>query len=336
MHPDYSYALDKRQEWLRYAYEPDSFSPDIRDSLPLYKAILKTADTYVMNRKFCELVDVARRTMPNDIKFDPTWITSKTGWLYATVPFEVPRLANTERLKQEVPIAKRMVPLFGKGVTISAIGWDRLSEEQLADTNAMRSRLNLRPDGRLYTRELLPGATQFCVFLDHGQVQSRGFSMWSYFVLNPGDMLDERRELFEAFSAAEASSGAYLPGSEELHEVRWIYTALHLMSQRLATTVPKTATRGTRKRLERERTPVQPEYRIVTLRRMEEDREKAAKEEGERHSVEWQWSWTTTGHWRRQWYPVEQEHRTIWIDEYVKGPLDKPLKPRKVLYRAAK
>jgi hypothetical protein len=106
------------------------------------------------------------------------------------------------------------------------------------------------------------------------------------------------------------------------------------MSQRLATTVSKTATRGTRKRLERDRTPVKAEYRIVTLRRMEEDREKAAKEPG--HDVNWQWSWTVGGHWRNQWYPVEQEHKTIWIDEYVKGDLEKPLKPRKVLYRAAK
>ncbi len=40
--------------------------------------------------------------------------------------------------------------------------------------------------------------------------------------------------------------------------------------------------------------------------------------------VEWSRRWLVRGHWRNQWYPSEQVHRTIWISPYVKGPEDRP------------
>lgn len=35
--------------------------------------------------------------------------------------------------------------------------------------------------------------------------------------------------------------------------------------------------------------------------------------------------WLVRGHWRRQWYPGEQVHRVIWIDEHEAGSADHPL-----------
>jgi hypothetical protein len=33
------------------------------------------------------------------------------------------------------------------------------------------------------------------------------------------------------------------------------------------------------------------------------------------------------GHWRNQFYPVENVHRPVFIESYIKGPPDKPIKP---------
>ena len=35
--------------------------------------------------------------------------------------------------------------------------------------------------------------------------------------------------------------------------------------------------------------------------------------------------WMVRGHWRRQWYPSDNTHRVIWIDEHESGATDHPL-----------
>lgn len=42
--------------------------------------------------------------------------------------------------------------------------------------------------------------------------------------------------------------------------------------------------------------------------------------------VEWSNQWIVRGHWRNQWYASIKTHRQIWINPFVKGPDDKPLK----------
>jgi hypothetical protein len=37
--------------------------------------------------------------------------------------------------------------------------------------------------------------------------------------------------------------------------------------------------------------------------------------------------WLVRGHIRNQWYPSKEKHELIWVDPYVKGPEDAPLKP---------
>lgn len=36
--------------------------------------------------------------------------------------------------------------------------------------------------------------------------------------------------------------------------------------------------------------------------------------------------WAVRGFWRNQWFPSEQRHHKIWINPYVKGPVDAPFK----------
>jgi hypothetical protein len=37
--------------------------------------------------------------------------------------------------------------------------------------------------------------------------------------------------------------------------------------------------------------------------------------------------WLVSGHWRKQFYRSTGEHRPKWIEPYVKGSEDQPLKP---------
>ena len=58
-------------------------------------------------------------------------------------------------------------------------------------------------------------------------------------------------------------------------------------------------------------------------------KQQAREEESKKGAlpVDWQWRWSVAGHWRDQWYPADGVHRPKFIESYVKGPDDKPLKP---------
>lgn len=45
-------------------------------------------------------------------------------------------------------------------------------------------------------------------------------------------------------------------------------------------------------------------------------------------SFEYSHRFVVRGHWRRQWYPSEQRHRSIYIRPFIKGPDDAPLLAR--------
>lgn len=52
----------------------------------------------------------------------------------------------------------------------------------------------------------------------------------------------------------------------------------------------------------------------------------------EQHSVEWSCQWPVRPHRRMQWYPSVGQHRPRWIEGYVKGPADKPLRHAERLF----
>ena len=80
--------------------------------------------------------------------------------------------------------------------------------------------------------------------------------------------------------------------------------------------------RQARRDLERKGKPV-PKVTVVRLRRTM--REQSTGES----DVEWHHRWMVRGHWRRQWYPSEQEHKPIYIAAFIKGPEGAPFLPPK-------
>lgn len=69
-----------------------------------------------------------------------------------------------------------------------------------------------------------------------------------------------------------------------------------------------------------------PRVRIIELRRSQyvrrEDAEVATDGTGRRYSVRF----VVKGFWRQQWYPSRKEHAPKYIESYLKGPADAPLK----------
>jgi hypothetical protein len=95
-----------------------------------------------------------------------------------------------------------------------------------------------------------------------------------------------------------------------------------LVMQRLTETVVlPSAPRAVRRRHQRAGYEM-PRYSVVRLRR--HSRPGASDEEAER---KWKLRYRTIthGHWRQQWYPSIQQHRQIWIDDFVRGPEDAEL-----------
>ena len=66
----------------------------------------------------------------------------------------------------------------------------------------------------------------------------------------------------------------------------------------------------------------------IDLRRIK--RERTDEDRSAEHQIiEWQNRWAVMGHWRRQACGEDHaERKRIWIAPHVKGPLDKPMKPR--------
>lgn len=86
--------------------------------------------------------------------------------------------------------------------------------------------------------------------------------------------------------------------------------------------------RPLRKRLERINL-TQQHVTFITLRHMR-PREKVEGEDAKH--IEYSHRWLVDGHWRNQYYPSENTHRQIYINGYVKGPEDKPLRMKEKVY----
>lgn len=324
---DYMYALEKRLQWLQWTKSPEAREENKlmpERSFQTYQDILAKGDTFFMNNHFCQLVDLARRTIPDDLKFEDDWMVSPNGFMWLEEPFEIPKpmMSQDPDVKQLDRIAS---------MRIHAIGWERVPENYIAYANKNEKAFIQKTLGA----EMIPGAYQFVCFLNYRAFNPSagpGFGMWSYFVVNPGSVVIDRIHRFETNSVESVGSAEYDPGrvTDMLHEIRWIYTAMHLMSQKLAAKNSQTAQRPTRRRMQKAQAPFVPIVKVITLRRMEQ---KGVP--GPSREVDWQYQWPVSGHWRKQFFPSIGEHRLVFIESYVKGPPEKPMKPPQVIiYKA--
>lgn len=98
----------------------------------------------------------------------------------------------------------------------------------------------------------------------------------------------------------------------------------------IATTTWRQADRATRRRAQRAGDTRDQAYRVVTLRELRQHHEDDGTEP--HHKVDHDHRWIVQGHWRRQPYgPGRSLRRLQWINPFIKGPEDMPLKQAEVI-----
>jgi hypothetical protein len=323
MYEPFRIANQIRAEWVESGKKmmqvADKMHLDtFTDALPDCIYNLQSGETYFMDKAFCALVDHARLTLPDNTQFDKTWMQSENGWMWVERPFKVPDVQlQSARLEQLTNTKIMADPALA---TISAVGWRRVP----AGTdfrNTKQGATRAARDGVHFICYLATYPKSSGVILNNSIVK---FYSWSYFLIYDGEEVGERLRRFEE----EQAIGGYQPGDMTLHEMRWIYTAFYLMSQKLAATVAHAPSRTERRQALRVKAPEPKELRVVTLRRLLQDRKSAGAE----NTIDWQWQWEVRGHWRNAWYPSEGVHRPIFISAYVKGPADRPFKESTVSF----
>lgn len=106
--------------------------------------------------------------------------------------------------------------------------------------------------------------------------------------------------------------------------LRYLASGLLLMRQEIFRSESRPASRSLQRQLSRREPGIEPLIRVITLRRIHRQHDDSRHEENAR---EYSIQWIVRGHWRQQWYPSLNRHQPKWINPYVKGPEDKPLKP---------
>lgn len=112
---------------------------------------------------------------------------------------------------------------------------------------------------------------------------------------------------------------------------RFAVASSMFLRQELLSATPTPIERHARKRLGIKPGAKVPEVNIVQLRRTvrrDSNHDGSAASDLEAEATEWNFQWTVRGHIRRQWYPSLGQHLPVFIHPYIKGPEDKPLKPR--------
>jgi len=337
MHGAYIGALETRLGWLRWTESKEAqkiYSDKTLENfhgiddwavwspLMMAKHVLLHGDTFFMDRRFCQLVDHARQSIPGETAYDPAWLISKDGWLWIDEPVQVPDLLETDKL---------ITPDY---TTVRAVGWRHVPAGTTVYIS--KEKQHIAPDGTTHFLFFIALHDYATVMLNNSRpvgtsaaTAKNGFGIWSYFTLKPGDTVNERIIRFESSMREKDPDGQYVDEVGRrmnlLHEIRWLFTALKLMSQRLTSQIRIPTARHVWRRAERENQVAPPYIDVITLRRLHHEAIRSGEAQT-KDAIDWSCQWVVGGHWRQQWYPSKGTHLPKFIDAYIKGPDDKPLK----------
>lgn len=135
-----------------------------------------------------------------------------------------------------------------------------------------------------------------------------------------------------AYATIEHGAGRNTAGLDATSEAsawftRFFVAASTWLRQRVVVETEAPGARQAARRLQREHKLAEPpRVKVIDLRRRTTPTAEpsATPEDGDKRSYSCRF--VVHGFMRNQWYPKRSEHAPIWIDSYVKGPSDKPLK----------
>jgi len=128
--------------------------------------------------------------------------------------------------------------------------------------------------------------------------------------------------------SSEISDGTM---AELTNTFRLLNAFFDMLTQRIVLTGDETPHRSARKRAARAGLREASAVRTVTLRRR--SREGAGSEERTEGDVQWSCRWVVAGHWHRYRVGAGRERvERRWVEAYIKGPDDAPLRPKLTVY----
>jgi hypothetical protein len=104
------------------------------------------------------------------------------------------------------------------------------------------------------------------------------------------------------------------------------------MQQKITVRRQESVDRPMRRRLEREGYQHTPLIEVVELRAKKYESHPDDGYVRESTPIDWSCRWIVRRHIRNHWCPAEGRHKPIWIEPYIKGPEDKPLKSATKLF----
>lgn len=132
----------------------------------------------------------------------------------------------------------------------------------------------------------------------------------------------------------KTKDGTPLIGMEKtIHAVetisRFFFAACVWLDQKIVTADPGHVERHARKRIQKElKLKEPPAVKIIALRHTERGHREGASTTPDGGRT-WNCQWVVSGHWRKQPYgPGRMGRRLTFIHPFVKGPEDKPLRPK--------
>jgi hypothetical protein len=283
-------------EWLRTDRAPDFFeSVQHADRTAELRRTLTGAHCYYVNEEMTEVARVAAKTMPDQLPLAEDF-PSPSGFIMWDAP-----LTDTSVTEAFVEATPDSVGIRAHCRTVS---W-RLAQVDVADE---AGRPSGKVPGAIFTfwgryDDDVPVVVPTMPPMLPGQIAVLDFTLPLRQSVVEDNTDDRLTDFFVQFNMT-------------------VYATLVLMGQTVSTTERVRADRSEFRRGLRAEIPVS-EVTVVMLRKRASSTDD--DETSESRPVDWQRRWVVSGHWRQHWFPSLNDHRAIYIHEYVKGPEDKPL-----------
>lgn len=239
-----------------------------------------------------EIIGNAAKSIPDIWRLDKEMIPATSGFFYFAKPFE-----------------ERQV----------AFGWTVFSVEESERDKIVKTAAIPLPHTDI--KEFDFNAVTLITFNQHTDFPRPLPTRCCMYV---GDTIEDTK--FNMMQEAVRVNADSTEFSGFVRDIRLFASMLSFIRQKIMVTTRWTASRPTRKRVDKTERSTPPEISVVHLRKLSRHIEK-----GESAPVNWKCRWIVTGHWRKQWYRSKQTHQPIFVHQYIKGPEDKPLKkPQKI------
>lgn len=311
------YRTEMAMRWMQHSYAEAARNLNVETQemlSDLYQhefGRLIDCDPVYVSADMCEVIDAAKDDFQPEPLLESDLITTR-GFVYFARPFEVPD-------RFDVP------------TTIAGFSWSRIIAHEDKET-AKRLQREVQDEARDAKSSIDARLWEEVAIEKHGATPT-GVAITIYASnsdLMPGDPALIPYHVTPWWFGMEFDGNEVDENGDPTGAAWWwkvVQVTFRLMQQKISVKHQERPDRASRREAKSLAFPDEQTVVVVRLRREGSERHDPS-DEGANYSHRF----IVHGFWRNQWYPSDEIHRQIYIDDYVKGPEDKPLivKPRRV------